>query len=581
MPRSGAGVYVLPAGQPAITGTTISSTTFNLLTSDLSNALTTSVATDGQTPMVGNLSMGNNKITNLAVATSPGDAARFDQVNNPTTSFYYSVKSAGAVGNGIADDTLAINQANATATASGRTLFFPAGTYIVTQLTVLKTMRWLGEANKTTYIKLKSGTNPVEGSGALLWSPTLSAGDNAWIENITFDGNSAGNTQGDTIVLNGYHTRLKAVTVINSASNGITTNYDPATANICFGGYEGYYVDITIDSSQKTGWVFNGPGDVGMDAIFIVDSGLKTNNTYYSLYIANTANGRFNNLHPSNRDATTNVPAVGVYVGSGGNTFTNSHFEGAMVSLRVAGNSNTFESCSFYGCRSTLCVDIAAGSTGNIISGTSGLINASSNPHYIIMGIGGSGNKIDLSLNGNNSGIYFYGGGTTEGYNIINVTGYLGTYAGQFLYSGTPSTTDIINMLVLGSGGGSFQYPTAIPIATPTLYTSQITSDIGTFSNASVIAAYYYMVGKIVYFDIYYNIISIGTASGFLRLNLPFNCTTNGLGIASGANSGKPGTMTGQFNAGNISYMSFNNYDGSSACINAGNGHVAGWYVTN
>lgn len=79
MARNGAGVYVLPAGQPVVTGATISSTTFNALTTDLANALTTSIASDGQTAMAANLPMGGNKLTGLAAATVAGDAIRFEQ----------------------------------------------------------------------------------------------------------------------------------------------------------------------------------------------------------------------------------------------------------------------------------------------------------------------------------------------------------------------------------------------------------------------------------------------------------------------------------------------------------------------
>lgn len=79
MSRNGSGIYVLPAGQPVVTGTTISSTTHNTLMSDLANALTTSIASDGQTAMSANLPMGGNKLTGLAAATVAGDAVRYEQ----------------------------------------------------------------------------------------------------------------------------------------------------------------------------------------------------------------------------------------------------------------------------------------------------------------------------------------------------------------------------------------------------------------------------------------------------------------------------------------------------------------------
>lgn len=50
---------------------------------------------------------------------------------------WYVVKDYGAVGNGVVDDTAAIQAAiNACATAGGGVVFFPPGTYAVTQLTI-------------------------------------------------------------------------------------------------------------------------------------------------------------------------------------------------------------------------------------------------------------------------------------------------------------------------------------------------------------------------------------------------------------------------------------------------------------
>lgn len=84
MSRNGSGVYSLPAGNPVVTGTTISSSWANTTLSDIATALTGSVASDGQTPMTGNLQMGSNKVTGLAVATSTGDALSYGQAATVT-----------------------------------------------------------------------------------------------------------------------------------------------------------------------------------------------------------------------------------------------------------------------------------------------------------------------------------------------------------------------------------------------------------------------------------------------------------------------------------------------------------------
>jgi uncharacterized protein YegL len=74
MSRNGSGTYTLPAGNPVVTGTTITSSWANTSLSDIANALTQSVAADGQTPMTGALNMTNNLIENVADATASGDA---------------------------------------------------------------------------------------------------------------------------------------------------------------------------------------------------------------------------------------------------------------------------------------------------------------------------------------------------------------------------------------------------------------------------------------------------------------------------------------------------------------------------
>jgi len=74
MSRNGTGTYSLPAGNPVVTGTSISSTWANTTLTDIANALTQSVAADGQTPMTGNLDLNTNKIVNLADPTLVQDA---------------------------------------------------------------------------------------------------------------------------------------------------------------------------------------------------------------------------------------------------------------------------------------------------------------------------------------------------------------------------------------------------------------------------------------------------------------------------------------------------------------------------
>lgn len=84
MSRNGNGQYTLPAGNPVVTGTSITSDWANTTLGDIATALTGSVAADGQTPMSGTLDMSNNKIVGLIDGTAPQDAATVRQISNPS-----------------------------------------------------------------------------------------------------------------------------------------------------------------------------------------------------------------------------------------------------------------------------------------------------------------------------------------------------------------------------------------------------------------------------------------------------------------------------------------------------------------
>lgn len=81
MSRNGSGVYTLPAGNPVVTGSTISTTWANNTLNYIAATLTDSVAADGQTPMTGNLDLNSNKIVNLANGTLPNDAVNLGQLS--------------------------------------------------------------------------------------------------------------------------------------------------------------------------------------------------------------------------------------------------------------------------------------------------------------------------------------------------------------------------------------------------------------------------------------------------------------------------------------------------------------------
>jgi hypothetical protein len=81
MPRNGSGTYTRPQSD-YVPGTTILATSVNSDLNDMAQALTASIARDGQTTPTGNLPMGNFRHTGVADGSARTDYAALGQVQN-------------------------------------------------------------------------------------------------------------------------------------------------------------------------------------------------------------------------------------------------------------------------------------------------------------------------------------------------------------------------------------------------------------------------------------------------------------------------------------------------------------------
>jgi hypothetical protein len=81
MPDDPNGVHSLPAGYRAVDGETILSSNHNPPLEDISVGLTARLPRNGSAPMLANLAMGANKITNLAPGTNATDAVNKSQLD--------------------------------------------------------------------------------------------------------------------------------------------------------------------------------------------------------------------------------------------------------------------------------------------------------------------------------------------------------------------------------------------------------------------------------------------------------------------------------------------------------------------
>lgn len=145
------------------------------------------------------------KISELPTATSPLTGSELTPIvqNNVTyktavsnigiAGTYVSVKAFGATGNGTTDDTAAIQSAIDYAfNAGGGTVFFPQGTYYVSQLQYYPGIAFLGVGPASKLLKIPSSNKFLRMFTRLTAIPssTLDSAPVSW-SNLLLDGNSA------------------------------------------------------------------------------------------------------------------------------------------------------------------------------------------------------------------------------------------------------------------------------------------------------------------------------------------------------------------------------------------------------
>lgn len=198
MARDGSGNYSLPAGNPVVTGTTVSSTTHNSTMTDIASALTASIAKDGQTTPSANLPMGGYKHTAVADGTARDQYAAVGQLQD-----------AGALVVGSVSGTDTITGSLTPAIASYATgmivILFPSGantgatTLALNGLAAKSIRDVFGSALKGGELRL---TNPAvlvyNGTYFVLVSEDAASG--------SFTGTLTGCTTSPTATINWYRT---------------------------------------------------------------------------------------------------------------------------------------------------------------------------------------------------------------------------------------------------------------------------------------------------------------------------------------------------------------------------------------
>lgn len=143
--------------------------------------------------------------------------------NNNTV---FNVQNYGALGDGVTDDTVAINAA-ITASTFGSIVFFPQGTYIVSStIKLLKGRTYRGSGREGTTVRAKAATNLDAVMASETWlstTPSPTSDNPIAIRDLKIDGNSSAQTSGlgNGLALITFWNTLENLEIVNNRGNGL------------------------------------------------------------------------------------------------------------------------------------------------------------------------------------------------------------------------------------------------------------------------------------------------------------------------------------------------------------------------
>ena len=280
---NGSGTFnINTSGQPVVTGTVISSTAFNALTSDLGTGLSTAITKDGQTTATARIPFAagiNSSLVTDATSTTTGSIITAGGVGIAKALYVGTTANIAGGVDKLTSATGVVSVAAATAPTSGQVLMATSGTVATWQTPATTNLASPGPIGNTTpstgafttvttTTSVAVGGSTLSGSGSGVQFPaTQSASTDAntlddyeegtWTPGISFGNGTTGITY--ATATNGFYTKIgRMVTVtgyLGLTNKGSSTGISkitglPFTSNGGTGGEQG-------DFASSIGYVLN------------------------------------------------------------------------------------------------------------------------------------------------------------------------------------------------------------------------------------------------------------------------------------------------------------------------------------
>lgn len=285
-------------------------------------------------------------------------------VNNPSSDVligWFNVKDYGAVGDGSADDTTAVQDTIDAADAAGSgVVWFPPGTYLCSALTVSENVSLIGAGIHGAIIKASS-------SGALLTiSPVATNNMGGVISDLTLNGNSTG-TYGISATST-YHIRLERMFITSFTSAGVYLR----------GGLISSFYACDIESCP-IGIDIADSADARANLIQLLETRLMLNTTW-GLKLVNGGMLRMDNCDVEVNGTNGNSATGAIYISAGiedpiGAIITGCWLEqnhgGAIIKFDtpdIAGTHNIVDSCQIVTNNTTYGFYVEGASASNILT---------------------------------------------------------------------------------------------------------------------------------------------------------------------------------------------------------------------